>query len=809
MKMSNEPAAKSRGKAKTPRQKAQDVSSQHHYKLNSKVEEYYLNLSGKKLIYPPTEKIPVIQVSNFPALGKITALRFLEWVQNNPGGVVSLPTGKTPEHFIKNVQFYLNNWNNAQVQKELAEVGIDPARKPDMFSLHFVQIDEFYPIDPNQQNSFYYYIQKFYINGFGLDPKKALLINIYDIGTANDLDFEKIFGDEKVDLSLRTRWAKTPLEELQKETIERTDQFCVEYEKKIRALGGIGFFLGGIGPDGHIGFNVRGSDHFSTTRLCETNYETQAAAASDLGGIEVARKRLVITIGLDTITFNPNTVAVIIASGQAKANIVRDSIQSEPSIKYPATVLQKLPYARFYLTEGAAIKLVERWYHNVENMPELDTKTIEKAVINLAISRNRKISDLTLEDYQSDPFTNLILRRTKATPEIINHDVEHNIRQKITRGIATVDGEVFLHTSPHHDDEMLGYLPYIVHLVRNPNNKHYFSYMTSGFTAVTNSYVLGLMENLRELIDRPHFQRLMSEHYFEPTNHNARNRDVNLYLDGVACGDVKKKIEAESRRLLSILTEIYEETNIIYLKDRVVELINYFRTQYPGKKDIAHVQRLKGMIREWEADVLWGYFGFNKSNVFHLRLGFYKGDIFSEEPTVDRDVLPIYRLIKQVKPTVITVALDPEGSGPDTHYKVMQSITEALKMYEKEADISKLRIWGYRNVWFKFHPASANIYVPVSLNSMAIMENAFMESFGSQKNASFPSWEFDGPFCRLARKIQVDQYLKIKTCLGRDFFIKNEHPRLRATHGLVFIKELTPQEFYQHSLELRKSTENF
>jgi glucosamine-6-phosphate deaminase len=78
----------------------------------------------------------------------------------------------------------------------------------------------------------------------------------------------------------------------------------------------------------------------------------------------------------------------------------------------------------------------------------------------------------------------------------------------------------------------------------------------------------------------------------------------------------------------------------------------------------------------------------------------------------------------------------------------------------------------------------------------------------SQKSASFPSWEFDGPFCRLARKIQVDQYLKFKTCLGRDFFIKHDHPRLRAAHGLVFIKELTPKEFYQHSMELRKSTEN-
>ena len=76
-------------------------------------------------------------------------------------------------------------------------------------------------------------------------------------------------------------------------------------KRKSAHLGGIGFFLGGIGPDGHIAFNVRGSDHFSTTRLTATNYETQAAAATDLGGIEVSRNRLVITIGLGTITLNP------------------------------------------------------------------------------------------------------------------------------------------------------------------------------------------------------------------------------------------------------------------------------------------------------------------------------------------------------------------------------------------------------------------------------------------------------------------------------------------------------------------------
>ena len=49
----------------------------------SKVEQYYLAQSKKELIYTPTEKIPVIQVANFPELGKMTALRFIEWMQQN------------------------------------------------------------------------------------------------------------------------------------------------------------------------------------------------------------------------------------------------------------------------------------------------------------------------------------------------------------------------------------------------------------------------------------------------------------------------------------------------------------------------------------------------------------------------------------------------------------------------------------------------------------------------------------------------------------------------------------------------------
>jgi len=309
----------------------------------SKVEQIEIEKSGQNLRYPPTEKINVLIVENFPSLGKLTALRFLEWAQQNEGWSISLPTGKTPEHFIKWVSQILNTWNTAGTKKILEESGVDPARKPDMKSFHFIQIDEFYPINTQQHNSFYYYVNKYYIKGFGLDPKKALLINPNIIGIPQNETLESIWPENKVNLDMRIQQCKSALECNQKKVLEGVDQFCTDYESKIRALGGIGFFLGGIGPDGHIGFNVKGSDHYSTTRLTPTNYETQAAAAGDLGGIEISRNRLVITIGLQTIVHNPSTTAIIIASGEAKAKIVKDAIQQPKDNNYLSDFLhQKL-----------------------------------------------------------------------------------------------------------------------------------------------------------------------------------------------------------------------------------------------------------------------------------------------------------------------------------------------------------------------------------------------------------------------------------------------------------------------------------
>ena len=127
----------------------------------SKTEQTALERSAFEMIYPPTEKMPTIVVENFPALGKLAAMRFIEWVQANPGGVISLPTGKTPEHFIKWVNRLLGGWGSVEIGSQLEQAGIDPAIKPDMKSLRFVQIDDFYPMESAQENSFYYYVNHY------------------------------------------------------------------------------------------------------------------------------------------------------------------------------------------------------------------------------------------------------------------------------------------------------------------------------------------------------------------------------------------------------------------------------------------------------------------------------------------------------------------------------------------------------------------------------------------------------------------------------------------------------------------------
>jgi glucosamine-6-phosphate deaminase len=765
----------------------------------TKVEQSFFLHSARKQI---TTKLPYIVVNNFPSLGLLTSLRFLEWVADNPGGVISLPTGKTPEYFIKWTQYLLKNWDKPEARKIREKNGLFLDKKPSLKDLHFVQIDEFYPINPKQHNSFYDYVINFYIKAFELDPAKALLINSDEITLAEGKHYTEVFPDNLIDLTLRNREALNPFEKLQQKSIFQIDNWCTNYEKKIRAMGGIGFFLGGIGPDGHIAFNTRGTDHNSTTRLTPTNFETQAASAGDLGGIEVSRTRLVITIGLGTITFNPEAVSVIFAAGDAKALVVKNALEKDPDNLYPATVLQNQKNARFYITEGASVQLhdsIEKYYREGEWTFE---KT-ERAVLDLCQRIDKYAHKLVIEDLEKDEYCSMI-------PDLSMDrvmDVIEATKQKMETGLKRDMNTVFLHTGPHHDDIMLGIFPAIIPQLREITNKFHFSVLTSGFTAVTNNMLLQILNETLYLISINKIQMLRYDDFFESGYKFKWDKDVSHYLDKVADKDDAGKYRGVCHRIVRAMVDIYKLKSKDELIAQIQKNINLINESYSGEKNPPDIQRLKGMLREFEEELVWAHYGVPVKNIEHLRLGFYTGDIFTQQPDRKRDVDPILRLLRRIQPTVISLAFDPEGSGPDTHYKVLQAIAEALKQWSREKDLSELRVIGYRNVWYRFIPSEANVFVPVSLNSMAVLSQSFRDCYVSQVNASFPSPAYDGPFSDLSQQVWVEQFKQVQLILGKDFFYENESPKIRGTHGMVYYKEMLLDEFLKHARELEKSVE--
>lgn len=765
----------------------------------TKIENKFKDLSGITNI---SSKTPYIVVENFPKLGFLTSLRFLEWVSENPMGVISLPTGKTPEYFIKWTKYILDNWNSKNVDEIRDKYNLIVNKKPDLSGLQFVQIDEFYPISSKQHNSFYDYVTKYYIKGFGLDINKSLLINSDEIPLADNKPFSQVFPNNQVDLSLRYRDCHSDMEKLQQQSIFKIDNWCTEYEHKIREKGGIGFFLGGIGPDGHIAFNTRGSDHFSTTRLITTNFETQAVAAGDLGGIEIAKNRLVITIGLDTITHNPEAVAIIIAAGESKSEVIKNALENDASNLYPATALHKLKNGRFYLTKGAASALtdtVERYFRD-GNWNEEKT---ERSVIDLCKKINKYGDKVLLEDLKSDRYCQLIPNLNENTLK----GVVESINNKLKKGLQYEENQVFLHTGPHHDDIMLGIMPHVNRQLRTASNKFHFSVLTSGFTAVTNSFINNVLIDTKSFLDNGQIEMINYPDFFQSGFTFKRDKDVYHYLNKVAANDPVGCRRGLCHRIVRSIVEIYSAKSKDDLIHRINEILEILTTSYDGEKNPHEIQLLKGMVREFEEELVWAHFGVQVKNVHHLRLGFYTGDVFTEQPDKNRDVLPILNMLKEIRPSVISLALDPEGSGPDTHYKVLQAIAAAVKEWRKVDDIKDLRIIGYRNVWYRFHPADVNVIVPVSLNALSLLQSSFTNCYLSQVEASFPSHQLDGKFSDLTQKTWVDQLKDVQFLLGKDFFYQNPLPIIRATHGLLFFKEMNIDEFLLQARELEKSME--
>ena len=112
---------------------------------------------------------------------------------------------------------------------------------------------------------------------------------------------------------------------------------CDRYNKLIRQLGGIDLQLLGIGHNGHIGFNGTEEAFEKETHLV-TLTESTIEANARLFDKQEEVPRYAFTMGIKSIMQSKKIL--IIASGEDKAQIMRDAFFGPVTPKIPASILQ-------------------------------------------------------------------------------------------------------------------------------------------------------------------------------------------------------------------------------------------------------------------------------------------------------------------------------------------------------------------------------------------------------------------------------------------------------------------------------------
>ena len=114
-----------------------------------------------------------------------------------------------------------------------------------------------------------------------------------------------------------------------------------QYEEKIKSVGGIDLFLGGIGPDGHIAFNEPGSSLNSRTRMKTLTTDTIIANSRFFDGDINLVPRTALTVGVGTILDAKEVL--ILVNGHNKARALKHAVEEGISQMWTISALQLHP----------------------------------------------------------------------------------------------------------------------------------------------------------------------------------------------------------------------------------------------------------------------------------------------------------------------------------------------------------------------------------------------------------------------------------------------------------------------------------
>jgi glucosamine-6-phosphate deaminase len=145
---------------------------------------------------------------------------------------------------------------------------------------------------------------------------------------------------------------------------------CALFEEKIKRVGGIDLFLGGIGPDGHIAFNEPGSSLSSRTRIKTLTYDTRLANSRFFDNDIDKVPKTALTVGVGTV-MDAQELLIIIA-GYNKARALQKVVEEGVNHMWTVSMLQLHQHGIIVCDEDATMELkvgTVRYFKDIEAEP--------------------------------------------------------------------------------------------------------------------------------------------------------------------------------------------------------------------------------------------------------------------------------------------------------------------------------------------------------------------------------------------------------------------------------------------------------
>ncbi|MTI30164.1 glucosamine-6-phosphate deaminase [Xanthovirga aplysinae] len=447
---------------------------------------------------------------------------------------------------------------------------------------------------------------------------------------------------------------------------QEVQKFCVDYELKIKALGGLDLQILGIGRTGHIGFNEPGSHRNSITRPITLDHITISDAAKDFNGVD-AVPRKAITMGVSTILKARRVI--LMAWGTHKADIVRQMLEGEITSSVPATYLQLHANATVVVDEAAAFHLKRQktpWLVG----PCIWTEDLKKkAIVWLCQKVNKPILKLTNRDYNSHGMSGLLAEEGSSYE--LNIRMFNRMQHTITGWPGGKPGadDTFrperaepakkrvLVFSPHPDDDVISMGGTLLRLVEQGHEVH-VAYQTSGNIAVADHDALRFAEVAADLLSFG----------------NSKNTRHQLFL---------------------------------------VQVIDQLKNKGESNENLSGSLKIKSLIRRGEAKAAARFCGVLDEQIHFLDLPFYETGKVKKKPIGEEDLQRVYNLIEKVKPHQIYAAgdlADPHG----THKVCLDIIMSALARLRNKTFMKECYVWLYRGAWHEWPINEIDMAVPLS-----------------------------------------------------------------------------------------------